>query len=290
MQGTIPEPEPEPKITVVNGSEIKILEGEERVKALEEYSKKHDEWEMKNFKILSWFFSSVETKINANIIKFKKASEAWHYLEKMYTSRDLSHKYYLQKKALSLTQGEMTIREYFADLSSVWDELAMLEPKWSGEAIELRHKQLEEDRFFNFLNGLRPEFEQIRSSLLSSFSPPSLEDVLTKLSGEETRMSLCKQGSSVLMVPCNQEESNEVNAVSRPGNNVRAYRPPHFKPQNQGENGGPRGKRDYSKTICHFCKEPGHIKPACPNGKSFSQWLPPVFHRRRRRHQVGHFL
>ena len=122
--GTIPEPEP--KITVVNGSEIKVLEGEERVKALEEYSKKHDEWEMKNFKILSWFFSSVETKINANIIKFKKASEAWHYLEKMYTSRDLSHKYYLQKKALSLTQGEMTIREYFADLSSVWMSLPCL--------------------------------------------------------------------------------------------------------------------------------------------------------------------
>ena len=24
-------------------------------------------------------------------------------------------------------------------------------------------------------------------------------------------------------------------------------------------------KRDYSKAICHFCNEPGHIKPNCPN-------------------------
>jgi hypothetical protein len=258
VQGSISEPEP--KLSIIEKGEIKILEGEDRQKALEEYSKKHDEWEMKNFKILSWIFSSVETKINANIIKFKRASEAWLYLEKMYTSRDLSHKYYLQKKALTLQQNDLSIREYFAELSSIWDELAMLEPKWSGEAIELRHKQLEEDRFFNFLNGLRPEFEQIRSSLLSAFTSPSIEDVITKLSGEETRMGISKNNPSILATP-SQSDYEVVNAVSRPGNNLKTYKPPHFK--NQGQNDR-YGKRDYSKLTCHFCKEPGHIKPNCP--------------------------
>ena len=143
----------------------------------------------------------------------------------------------------------MTIREYFAELSSIWDELAMLEPKWSGEAIEIRHKQLEDDRFFNFLNRLRPEIEQIRSFLVSSFTSPSLEDVITKLSGEETRMGICKQSPSVLAMPTNQEESDGVNAVSRPKNNLRTYKPPYFKNQNQGSNGGQGGRRDYSKIV-----------------------------------------
>ena len=135
----------------------------------------------------------------------------------------------------------MTIREYFAELSSIWDELAMLEPKWSGEAIELRHKQLEEDRFFNFLNGLRPEFEQIRSSLLSAFTSPSLEDVITKLSGEETRMGISKNNPSVLATPSNNEENEGVNVVSRPGSNLRTYKPPHFKNQNSSGQGGKKG-------------------------------------------------
>ena len=112
-------------------------------------------------------------KINANIIKFKKASQAWEYLEKMYTSRVLSHKYYLQK--LTLQQEEMTIREYFAEFSSIWDKLAMLEPKWSGEAIEFRHKQMEEDRFFQLFEwGLGPNLN--KSDLL--FYPLSLPPLL----------------------------------------------------------------------------------------------------------------
>ena len=213
VKGTIFEPEP--KITIIDKGKIKVLDGEEREKAFEEYNKRHEEWEMKNYKILSWFFSSVETKINANILKFKKAFQVWEYLERMYTSRDLSHKYYLQKKALTLQQGEMSVREYFAELSTIWDELALQEPKWSGEAIELRTKQLEENHFFNFLNGLRPEFEQTRSSLLSSFSSPPLEDVLTKLSGEETRLGMNKTNQSVLAVPSKDEDEGAY-AVSRP--------------------------------------------------------------------------
>ena len=120
--------------------------------------------------------------------------------------------------------------------------------------------------FFNFLNGLRPEFEQVRSSLLSAFTSPSLEDVITKLSGEETRMGISKNNPSILVTSSTQEDSEMVNAVSRPGNNVKTYRPPHFK--NQGQGGNDRyGKRDYSKLNCHFCKEPGHIKPICPKWK-----------------------
>ena len=38
VQGTIPEPEP--KITILERGEIKILEGEEREKAFEDYNKK----------------------------------------------------------------------------------------------------------------------------------------------------------------------------------------------------------------------------------------------------------
>ena len=46
-------------------------------------------------------------------------------------------------------------------------------------------------------------------------------------------------------------------AVSKPGNHMKAYKPPHFGRQNN-YNG------NYRKAICHHCQEPGHIRPNCP--------------------------
>ncbi|XP_049933493.1 uncharacterized protein LOC126410016 [Nymphaea colorata] len=138
------------------------------------------------------------------------------------------------------------------EISSVWNELDQLTPKLGLDCKchEIRREEIDEFRFFQFLQGLRPEFEQIRSALLSLASPPPIHELLTKLSGEETRMKLSKELDSVLI----SKQEEKVLAASRPGNNIKSFRPPHFKNQNRGE----------FKVVCHFCHEPGHIKPSCP--------------------------
>ena len=79
-------------------------------------------------------------------------------------------------------------------------------------------------------------------------------------------MGIGKNNSSILVTSSTQEYGEMANAVSRPGNNMKTYRPPHFK--NQGQGGNDRyGKRDYSKVTCYYCKEPGHIKLLCPKWK-----------------------
>ena len=50
-------------------------------------------------------------------------------------------------------------------------------------------------------------------------------------------------------------------------NNVKTYKPPHFNKNQGGRENGGQYRRDYSKIICHFCKEPAHIKPVCPKWK-----------------------
>ena len=119
----------------------------------------------------------------------------------MYTQKDLARAYFLQEKIRTTKQGDSSIQDYYSALNPLWDELALLEPKWVAmEDIELRQKQMEQDRLFQFLFGLRPEFEQVRSSLLHRSIFPPIEDVITEITQEETRLGMSKNVDEVLAV------------------------------------------------------------------------------------------
>ena len=241
VMGTVPEPQL--KLTKMEGDQEKALEGDARLKAIEDYNHQMEDWESNHAKILAWFMNNVELKVCANIAKFRRANEAWFFMKGMFTQKDLARAYFLQEKVRTTKQGDMSIQDYYSALNPLWDELALLEPKWvSMEDVVLRQKQMEQDRLFQFLFGLRPEFEQVRSSLLHRSTFPPLEEAIAEITQEETRHSM---GKSI----------EEVLAVSKPGNHVKTYKPPHF---------GKQGSGGRKMIICHHCYEPGHIKPVCP--------------------------
>ena len=75
VMGSIPEPKLE--LTKIEGGQEKALEGDARLKAIENHQKKVEDWESNHAKILAWFMNNVELKVCANIAKFRRANEAW---------------------------------------------------------------------------------------------------------------------------------------------------------------------------------------------------------------------
>ena len=242
--------EPKLSLTKKEGDKEVPLTEEEKSKALATYEKKWKEWRIGHAKIMSWLINSIDIKKCSSLAKFEHADKAWEYLKNMYSLKDIAHVCNLQDKVRTMTQKDKTIREYYNELSELWEELALLEPKWHcAEDIELRQKQLDMEHFYQFVNGLRPEFESTKSALLHRGKIPSIVDTIEELTMEENRLR--KSTPKV--------DDDSVLAVSRPGNHTRTYKPPHFGRQN--------GDFDKRKVICHHCHEPGHYRPQCPKLK-----------------------
>jgi transposase InsO family protein len=246
--------EPKLSLTKKEGDKEVPLSEEEKIKAIASYEKKWKEWRISHAKIMSWLINSVDIKKCSSLAKFDHADKAWEYLKNMYSLKDIAHVCNLQEKVRMMTQGDKTIREYYNGLSELWEELSLLEPKWHcAEDIELRQKQLDAEHFYQFITGLRPEFETTKSALLHRGKIPSIVETIEELTMEENRL---RKGSLKI-------EDDSVLAVSRPGNHVRSYRPPHFNRQN--------GDYDKKKVICHHCHEPGHYRPQCPKLKELRE-------------------
>lgn len=98
----------------------------------------------------------------------------------------LAHKCYMEVKIQKLEQGDKKIWEYCGELFQLCDELTIFEHKRCDTYdIVLREKQFQEDKFYKFVVGIRPEFDIAETSLLHRPSLPTLNEALVELVMEE---------------------------------------------------------------------------------------------------------
>ncbi|KAM1795338.1 hypothetical protein ACFX11_035703 [Malus domestica] len=122
-------------------------------------------------------------------------------------------------------------------MTSLWDQLALTEPKGLG-TMELYRQYREEQRLVQFLMPLRDEFETLRSSILHRTPLPFVDSVLSELHAEEVRV---------------QSQSHRLSSpMSNSSALVASIRP-----------------RTRTKIVvvgdeCAYCKEKGHWKVDCP--------------------------
>lgn len=60
--------------------------------------------------------------------------------------------------------------------------------EWSEDAAVLKIL-IEKDHVYEFLAGRNPEFDQVRIQMLGNEATPSLEETISLILGEESRMS-----------------------------------------------------------------------------------------------------
>ncbi|GJS40603.1 serine carboxypeptidase S28 family protein [Tanacetum coccineum] len=136
---------------------------------------------------------------------FGTASEIWQQLEKCFSLNDGSTKYKLNKDTYEITQFGSSIREYYTKMKCVWEELdninvlpvlAVVTPEILVYLVALNKKK-EEQRLFQFLNGLEDHFSHQRSQILMIDPLPSVENACSLLQQEDSQRLLFKSSSNM---------------------------------------------------------------------------------------------
>ena len=110
-----------------------------------------------------------------------------------------------------------------------------------GKCIEKVNKWTENRRVRDFLNGLNSEFENRRAALYGSATLPTLEQAISAIISEETRLNLEKSGPAIQGVT-----QRRAALFVAEGRNYQ------------------RPTMNLFQKKCFQCGEPGHLRIACP--------------------------
>ncbi|XP_059627559.1 uncharacterized protein LOC132270389 [Cornus florida] len=108
-------------------------------------------------------------------------------------------------RSLRLYEGlNLSVTDYFGYLRSRWEELAQYEPlsEFPFEVASLLVKRLDRQHTYQFLMGLRPEFEPLKSQILNASPMPSLLEAFATVNGEARRHCLIQP--SIVLVPVSE--------------------------------------------------------------------------------------
>ncbi|XP_057505543.1 uncharacterized protein LOC130788863 [Actinidia eriantha] len=195
-----------------------------------------DEWVANNCIILGWMFNSMEDRVYHMFMYHDTVHGLWTALKQMYAHarnesrifelyRDISH---ASQPALGLL-----VADYFGYLQTRWEELAQYEPLSdfpSDGAVE--SKRLDRRHTYQFLMGLKPEFEALRTQILNTSPLPSLYEAFAIVDGDERRRRLLPS------IPLPETSSTVLDQTAFVA---------------------PFGTRPY----CQHCHKPGHLIDRC---------------------------
>lgn len=83
----------------------------------------YDRWIRCDTRVFSWIMNSIAKEIASNIIYLNLAEAMWKDLKERFIHGNDPRIYQLRKTISSLTQGNMRVSIYYAQLKGLWDEL-----------------------------------------------------------------------------------------------------------------------------------------------------------------------
>ncbi|GFZ21988.1 glycine-rich protein 5 [Actinidia rufa] len=155
---------------------------------------KFDEWVSDNCIILGWMFNSMEDRVYHMFMYHDTVHGLWTALTQMYAhARNESRIFELYREIshASQTSFGLSVADYFGYLQTRWEELAQYEPLSdfpSDGAVE--SKRLDRRHTYQFLMGLKSEFEALRTQILNTSPLPSLYEAFAIVDGDERRRRL----------------------------------------------------------------------------------------------------
>ncbi|GFZ03139.1 hypothetical protein Acr_15g0017470 [Actinidia rufa] len=129
------------------------------------------EWDSKNHQIITWIRNTSIPSISLQFGRFKHCP---------YHLGFSSHQ-----------DPGQSISAFLPQIYSIWDQLTPSEPKWlcAGDST-LFATYRDQQRLILFLMGLSDIYEPVRASLLHRIPLPTLEQAISELLSEETRLGL----------------------------------------------------------------------------------------------------
>ncbi|WVZ09203.1 hypothetical protein V8G54_013733 [Vigna mungo] len=207
-------------------------------------------WFRCNSMVVSWLLHSVSPSIRESIIWMVLAIDIWNDLKNRFAQGDLARISTLQMEAATLSQGELSVTEFFTKLRVIWDELNCFRPdpvctcktKCSCTVSTILSKRKHEDRAMQLLR----EHQLLTDHITASVSSTSLSNT-----------------TYVVCIHCNRVGHQENTCFKKHG----------FPNQ---ENKTVKTTITYSRKVCTYCHKNGHTIDVCfkkhgyPPGHKFS--------------------
>ncbi|XP_068331728.1 uncharacterized protein [Pyrus communis] len=143
-------------------------------------------WVSQDQLIMSWLLNFMEPKM-AEIFSYSVSShQLWNSVRDMYGDLNNAARVFQLKKDLTeLQQGNLSFVQHLGNLKAKWNELDLYRPHTTDTTILL--KRAEEDKVFQLLASIGPDYEDLRSHLLMTPELPTLQMVCNVIQREEVR-------------------------------------------------------------------------------------------------------
>ncbi|GFY95768.1 hypothetical protein Acr_11g0000740 [Actinidia rufa] len=189
-----------------------------------------EEWDSKNHQIIMWIRNTSIPSISLQLGRFDTAHTIWDFLATRYTTADLACQYQLLTFLCRQRQDPgQSISAFLPQLYSIWDQLTPSEPKWlcAGDST-LFATYRDQQRLILFLMGLYDIYEPVRASLLHRIPLPTLEQAISELLSEETRLGLISNShmDTALAAPYCRKKGPGHYKSDCPNNPTRRYTRP----------------------------------------------------------------
>ncbi|KAG6512389.1 hypothetical protein ZIOFF_030500 [Zingiber officinale] len=206
-------------------------------KSPESSSPEYAAWLSKDQQVMSWILNSMEHDLAAIFSYSESSLDLWNAVRDMYGNQNNSARIFqIHREIASLQQDGKPFVNLLGSLKSLWSELEIYRPPTTDAAT--LQKRTEEDRIFQLLASLNPDFEDLRSHILMNTDLPSFKNICATIQREEVRRKVMPR------------------YVNTSPSDVRAYIT-----RSSSEEKSYKGKRPDLK--CEHCHSPGHSINRC---------------------------
>ncbi|RVW40284.1 Retrovirus-related Pol polyprotein from transposon RE1 [Vitis vinifera] len=150
-------------------------------------------WDEEDSMIIAWLWNSMTPEISNTCMFLATTKDIWDAIQQTYSkARDAAQVYEVKVKTIATKQGSKTVTEYANQLKALWQELdhyRVIKTKCLENAAILKDF-IEQDRVYDFLVGLNPEFDQVRIQILGKQEVPRFNEVVALIRGEESQRSV----------------------------------------------------------------------------------------------------
>ncbi|XP_076888918.1 uncharacterized protein LOC143539474 [Bidens hawaiensis] len=134
-------------------------------------------WQRCNDMVISWILNTLNHDVCDSVLYAEATQNLWNELNSRYGQVSGARVYQLQKNLYQISQESSDIATYFAKMKSNWDELNVVNsiPSSMCGAAHAFAKRKEDQRLIQFLVGLNPSYDMIRSNILMTQPFPSID-------------------------------------------------------------------------------------------------------------------
>lgn len=136
--------------------------------------------------------NSIEPEISSSLIFLSTAKEVWDHVHKLFEKGNDARIYQLKQQIATMKQGDSSVTSFYTSLRTLWEELAFYQPLSTCSCGVMQRwlcdfdfvAEIEKDKVFHLLAGLRHEFEYIKIKIFGNDSLRSINKVLPILLNE----------------------------------------------------------------------------------------------------------